>query len=364
MNTYKVLGLMSGSSLDGLDIAYCEILEENKSWTYKILKSACIPYPHQWRLRLKNLVLQDAVTYLKTDVFYGHYIGELVRNFIAENNLQGKIDFLASHGQTIFHQPENKMTSQIGDGAAIAAECGLTVVCNFRTMDVALGGQGAPIVPIGDKLFFPDYDFCLNLGGIGNISFKVNKEKIIAYDICVVNLILNSLVQELKIEYDESGKNASTGILNPDLLNELNACWYYLKDYPRTLGGGFVGRVLIPIIRKYRISVQDKLRTYCEHIAIQIKNEVEKIYLKENVVKNSNHTMLVTGGGAFNTFLMERIKEHSPVRILLPNEETIKFKEALIIALMGVLRMRNEINCLSSVTGASRDNIGGEIYQL
>lgn len=362
MNVYRVIGLMSGSSLDGLDIVYCEISEENNNWIYKILKSSCTPYPQQWQQRLKNLVLQDAITYLKTDVFYGHYLGELVNNFIKENNLKDKIDFIASHGQTIFHQPENKMTSQIGDGAAIAAECVIPVVCNFRTMDVALGGQGAPIVPIGDKLFFSDYNFCLNLGGISNISFKVNAEKIIAYDICVVNLILNSLAQELNMEYDEHGKNASAGMLNQDLLNELNACWYYQKDYPRTLGGGFVGRVLIPIIRKYKISVQDKLRTYCEHIAIQIKNEIEKIYQKEGVTKKPNHTMLVTGGGAFNTFLMEKIREHSSVKIILPDEETIKFKEALIIALMGVLRMRNENNCLSSVTGASRDNTGGEVF--
>ena len=364
MKSYNAIGLMSGSSLDGLDIAYCQINEDNGNWSYKILLSQCLPYPHKWKLRLKNLVLQDAITYLKTDVFYGHFIGELVRKFITENNLQGKVDFIASHGHTIFHQPENKMTSQIGDGAAIAAECGIPVVCNFRTMDVALGGQGAPIVPIGDKLFFPDYNFCLNLGGISNISFKVNAEKIIAYDISLVNLILNLLAEQLHLDFDEDGKNASVGILNKELLQELNACWYYLKEYPRTLGGGFVGRVIMPIINKYKISVQDKLRTYCEHIAIQIKNEIEKIYAREGVEKNPNHTMLVTGGGAFNIFLMEKIKEHVPVKVLLPNEETIKFKEALIITLMGVLRVRNEINCLSSVTGASMDSIGGEIYEV
>lgn len=362
MNNYKVIGLMSGSSLDGLDIVYSEIRVENKKWNYRIFHAETIPYPDDWKLRLQQLPLQDSITYLKTDVDYGHYLGGLVIHFIAKYNLQGKIDFIASHGHTIIHQPENKMTCQIGDGAALAAEIGLPVVCNFRTMDVAHGGQGAPIVPIGDILFFGGYSFCLNLGGISNISYKVNDQKIIAYDICICNSILNFLAQELNAEYDEGGKHARSGNLNQELLSELNASPYYKKDYPKTLGWEFVNRAILPLVNKYNISVADKLRTYSEHIAIQTGNEIRKIYKKEGKTKNDKDAMLVTGGGAFNTFLVERITENSRVKVFLPDEETIKFKEALIMGLMGVLRWRNEINCLSSVTGASKDNCGGEIF--
>ena len=361
MKTYHVLGLMSGSSMDGLDVAFCRLEEENGKWHYEIEKSECIPYPPKWKLRLQSLVLQNAVTYLKTDTFYGHYLGEVTRKFIQDNMLDGKIDFIASHGQTVFHQPENQMTSQIGDGAAICTETGYPVICNFRTLDVALNGQGTPMAPIGDTLLFSDFKFCLNLGGIANISCKLDN-KMIGFDICGANMVLNALVGEIDLEYDKDGSIARSGQVNMDLMNELGAQWYYEKPYPKSIGGGWVTKIFLPTFRKYRIQVEDKLCTAVEHIAMQIAKDVKNIYANEYLTKDENHSMLVSGGGAFNKFLLERINYHSPVPVVVPDPATIKFKESLLTALMGVLRYRGEVNMLSSVTGATADTCGGEVY--
>ena len=362
METYKVIGLMSGTSMDGLDIAYCEITEDNGQWSYKILKSACEPFPVKWKLRLEKLVLQNAITYIKTHTFFGHFIGGQVKSFIEKNNLQGEVDFIASHGQTLFHQPENRFTSQIGDGAAIAVQTGLPVICDFRTTDVALGGQGTPIIPVADKLFFSEYKYIMNLGGIANITCKLN-DRYIAFDITAVNLILNKLAKKLGQEFDRGGENARKGLMDEQLMEELNASWYYEKDYPKSLSGGWVSKVMIPVVSRHELPVEDKLRTLTEHIAVQISNAVKMVQEKEGINISKSDKMLVTGGGAFNTYLIERIESLAPMSLHVPDDETVNFKEALMIALMGVLRVRNEINCLSSVTGAERDCIGGTIYQ-
>ncbi len=361
MKTYRVLGLMSGSSMDGVDVAYCRLEEDNGKWSYEIEKSECVPYPPKWKLRLQSLVLQNAVTYLKTDTFYGHYLGEVTRKFIQDNMLDGKIDFIASHGQTVFHQPENQMTSQIGDGAALCTETGYSVICNFRTLDVGLNGQGTPMAPIGDTLLFPDFKFCLNLGGIANISCKLDN-KMIGFDICGANMVLNALAGEIDLEYDKDGSIARSGSVNQDLLNELNAQWYYEKPYPKSIGGGWVTKIFQPTFRKYRIQIEDKLCTAAEHIAMQVAKDVKNIYANEFLTKDESHSMLVSGGGAFNKFLLERINYLSPVPVVVPDPATIKFKESLLTALMGVLRYRGEVNMLSSVTGASADTCGGEVY--
>jgi anhydro-N-acetylmuramic acid kinase len=362
MKTYNVIGLMSGSSLDGVDVAYVHLTESNGSWNYQIEASECIQFPQKWKLRLMSLVLQNAVTYLKTDTYFGHYLGEVVKKFIDEHQLAGKVDFVASHGQTIFHQPENQMTSQIGDGASIAAECGLPVICNFRTIDVALGGQGTPIAPIADKLLFSNFRYCLNLGGIANVSIKRNDGSLVGFDICGANMVLNILSSEVDLDFDKDGGMASEGYVNEELLNDLNTQWYYEKTYPKSLGGGWVTKVFMPVFKKYRISTEDKLRTAVEHIATQIGKDLNAAMEREGISKSDADQMLITGGGAFNKVLIERIAAHSPVQVVVPDSTTIKFKEALLTALMGTLRLRGEINVLSSVTGAREDSIGGEIY--
>lgn len=358
---YSAIGLMSGSSLDGIDLVYCQFEEEGGQWKYEIVHSDFTPYPNKWKLRLRNLVLQNAITYLKTHTFYGHYLGEVINEFIKKYDLADKVDFIASHGQTIFHQPDNLLTSQIGDGAAIASKTHLPVICNFRNTDVALRGQGAPIVPVGDRHLFADYRLCLNLGGIANISCKVSPAYIIAYDICANNLILNRLAGRLQLEYDEDGKHAAQGVVHEELLEELNNSWYYKKEYPKSLSGGWVNKVIIPIFKRFRMSPQDHLRTAVEHIAYQIGQDIKRIYQHEQI-RNHQDKMLVTGGGAFNKFLIQRLAQHSPVDLVIPDSQTIEFKEALIMAFVGALRIRQEPNCLKSVTGADYDNIGGAIY--
>ena len=358
MPLYRVIGVMTGTSMDGVDIVYCHI-SFDKQWSYKILKTDCKPIPQEWKMRLNQLPKATAFDFSKTNVDFGKFLGERIRDFINEYHLQNEIDFIASHGQTVFHQPEKGVTVQIGDGATISATCELPVVCNFRTMDVAHGGQGAPIVPIGDKLFFSEYTFCLNIGGITNISFK-NESEIMAYDICPSNLVLNDLAGFCGKEYDENGKLARAGKIDEQLLKELNNLDFYQKKSPKSLGAEFIDAYFMPVLKKYNIPVNDKLATVVEHIAMQVGKEINHFSGK---FKLNHSKMLVTGGGAFNTYLMERLKEFSLAEVVIPNDETVKYKEALVMALLGVLRFRNEVNVLISVTGASKDTCGGEIFQ-
>ncbi len=349
---YNVLGLMSGTSLDGLDIAFCRFFFENDSWSYEIVEAETIVYSAAWKQKLLNLEKTDALTFQQTHVEYGDYVGDLIVDF--SNKYKINASLVSSHGHTIIHQPQKKLTVQIGSGSAIAAKCNLPVVCDFRTMDVALGGQGAPLVPIGDKLLFAEYDYCLNLGGFANVSYDYKNDRI-AYDICPVNIVMNVLCNNVGLEYDNGGNIAKTGIINNDLLTELNSiCFYHIPlDTPKSLGKEWVVEFIFPILERYKISTPDLLATFCEHIAIQISQVLFfKPYGK----------MLVTGGGTYNAFLIERIKIHSQHNLIVPDKKSIEFKEALIFAFLGVLRIRNEINCLKSVTGASKDSSGGAVY--
>jgi anhydro-N-acetylmuramic acid kinase len=355
---YRVIGVMTGTSMDGVDLVYCHI-HFDKDWTYKIVKVECDSIQQEWKTRINQLPKATAFDFSKAHVDFGKFLGERIKSFINKNHLENEVDFVASHGQTIFHQPEKGVTVQIGDGAAISATCELPVVCNFRTMDVAYGGQGAPIVPIGDKLFFTEYEFCLNVGGITNISFKTGKE-IIAYDICPSNLVLNELAKQTGSEYDKDGNIARSGKINEQLLKELNGLEFYQNKFPKSLGIEFVDNIFLLVLLKHNMPIADKLRTVTEHIAIQVGKEVNYFIEKYNLKKSK---MLVTGGGVFNKFLMERIKQFSSAEIVIPDDETVKFKEALVMALIGVLRFRNEVNVLSSVTGASEDTCGGEVFQ-
>lgn len=348
---YNVIGLMSGTSLDGVDIAFCRF-DFSGSWKSEIIYAETIVYAEAWKKRLLSLEKADAINFQQTHVDYGFYLGTLVSDFIKKHTV--KADFVSSHGHTIFHQPEKKLTVQIGAGNAIAAACQLPVICDFRSMDVALGGQGAPLVPIGDKLLFSAFDFCLNLGGFANVSYEHNNQRI-AFDVCPVNIVMNTISERLGKDYDSEGAIAGSGNLNTDLLNTLNNLAFYnlSPDSPKSLGKEWVLKNIQPLLQEIQISESDLLRTFCEHIAIQIG--------KALMNKPKGH-LLVTGGGTYNTFLMERIKKHTFHDLVIPEKNTIKFKEALIFAFLGVLRIRNEINCLKSVTGAVKDNTGGAIY--
>ena len=348
---------MSGTSLDGVDIAYCDFnLDLKNKWKYNILAAQTFEYSEEWLNKIRNADKLDALQFIQLHNDYGHFLGKLVNDFI---KTQFTIDFIASHGHTIFHQPDKGITFQIGNGANIAAKTGLTVICDFRTTDVALGGLGAPMVPIGDRLLFSEYDYCLNLGGFANISFDANGKRT-GFDICPVNIILNKLANEFGLPYDDRGQLASKGAFNNDLLNDLNYLFnIHNSTFKISLSKEWLDSHFIPVINKYEISIQDKLRSITEFISIQI---AESFNLQTSNFQLPTKKVLVTGGGAYNDFLIQCLRKKTNAEIIIPDKFTIEFKEALIFAFLGVLRLRNEVNCLSSVTGASRDNTGGAIY--
>jgi anhydro-N-acetylmuramic acid kinase len=361
---YRVIGLMSGSSLDGLDIAYVHLHETSGKWTFEIINAACYPYNQEWKQKLQSATSLSALDYNLLHTAYGNYLGEQVNHFINENNLHYQVQLIASHGHTTFHLPEKKMTAQLGDGAAIAAITNINVVSDLRAMDIALGGQGAPIVPIGEKLLFSDYDFFLNLGGIANISFKKDNE-FIGFDICAANRILNMLANEVNKDFDLNGELASHGNINNELLIKLNALDYYKQPFPKSLANNFGTEIVYPLIKNSSCNINDSLRTYVEHICIQIENTVANINIENRQLSSVNRQLLITGGGALNTFLINELKnklKEINVDVIVPDENIIQYKEALIMALIGILRWREENNVLASVTGASRNSIGGAVW--
>jgi anhydro-N-acetylmuramic acid kinase len=350
-NTYKVIGLMSGSSLDGVDLACCVFNCINGKWAYQIEAAKTYPYSEMWLARLQELPEQGIEILPKTNAYYGRYLGTLVNQFCEEFSI--KADFVSSHGHTIFHQPAQGFTLQIGDGAAISAYCNLPVVSDFRTMDIALGGQGAPLVPIGDQLLFSEYDSCLNLGGISNISF-VKEGKTVAFDISPCNSVLNRVANSLGKEFDEGGKLAESGNLVQELLEDLNQLEYYKIVGAKSLGREWLQTDFYPKAFQYQqYSELDLLHTFCVHIGQQIGYCIENAGLR---------TVFVTGGGAFNLFLLNQIKENTQAKLFIPSSELVQFKEALIFAFLGVLRIRNEVNVFCSVTGSKRDHVGGALF--
>ncbi len=347
---FTAIGLMSGTSLDGLDICFCRFTYDNNKWDYAILATETHAYPKTIKQQIATAQNMNALEFVAFHSSYGKYTGEVVKAFMNKYHVQPNI--IASHGHTIFHQPEKGFTVQIGSGAHIAVETGVDTVCDFRTTDVAAGGQGAPLVPIGDRLLFSDYSYCLNIGGFANISYESAGERI-AFDICPANYVLNHYTRNIGVDYDEDGQRAAKGNVNPELLNALNNLEFYHQQGPKSLGREWVEQVMIPTIEKYSLSLEDKLCTFCEHIAMQIALKVNE----------HQGFMLITGGGAFNKFLIQRIQAHCKIKIHIPESTVINYKEALIFAFLGTLYINNRANCLSSVTGAKRNVIGGALYK-
>ena len=352
MPSHKIIGLMSGTSLDGVDIAYCQFSFDTV-WSFRLIHAETIVYDAFWKKILGEIQNASAEKISEMDCSYGKLLGNLVKDFCKKYTISP--DFISSHGHTVFHQPSKGFTKQIGSGANIAANSGFPVICDFRSLDVALGGQGAPLVPIGDKYLFPDADYCLNLGGIANISFEYNNERI-AFDICACNLILNYYALKKGMSFDKDGQIAASGKISTVLLNSLNQLPYYSKPFPKSLGREDIEKDIIPLIDSFNLSTEDVLSTFCEHISFQIGNITGKF--------NTGKKMLITGGGALNSFLKNSILKNSNTEVIIPNKEIIEFKEAIIFAFLGVLRIRNENNCLKTVTGASKDSCGGAIYAM
>lgn len=351
---YRAIGLMSGSSLDGLDLVFSEFTEVGGNWSYEIKAAACYPFEPRLAERLKTAPTLSAFDYLILHTEFGKYLGEQVNRFIDENHLHHQVQLIASHGHTCFHAPAQRMTAQLGDGAAIAAITGINVVSDVRAVDVALGGQGAPIVPIGEKLLFASYPLLLNLGGIANVSIR-NKDTYQAFDVCPANRVLNMLAGLAGQEFDRDGAMAAKGTINNEVLAQLNALGYYRQLPPKSLANEFGTDVVFPLLAS--LSPSDALRTYSEHIAVQVHAAVAGAGVQG--------TMLVTGGGAHNHYLMERIRSllgNSHVEVMIPEANVINYKEALVMALLGILRWREQNTTLASVTGATRDSIGGAVW--
>ena len=360
---YKAIGLMSGSSLDGLDIAYVHLHETGGRWSMDIQHTACYPFSTEWTERLRSATRLTALDYLLLHTDFGHYLGESVNSFIEQFGLEHKVDMVASHGHTSFHMPMRGMTHQLGDGAAIAAETRLPVISDLRALDTAFGGQGAPIVPIGEKLLLGDYGFLLNLGGIANVSFR-SGDRYYGFDVCPANRVLNLLVEPLGLDMDKGGSLAATGVTDFGLLAELQQLDYYGLPYPKSLANDFGTDLVFPLVASRGLRTEDALHTFIEHIAEQVSSSIAVISKKEGIELQAQQ-LLVTGGGALNSYLISRLiafLEPLGIRVVVPDQQLVEYKEAVIMALIGVLRWREEFNVLSTVTGAKRDSIGGALW--
>ncbi len=355
--TYQVIGLMSGTSLDGLDMAYCEFSLEDNQWQFSIPVAETLTYNESWQRKLLNITEVSGEELIITDRDLGVWMGEAVKAFISKHQLQP--DFISSHGHTVFHQPERGINYQMGNPFAIQAISGQTVISQFRNYDVAIGGQGAPLVPVGDQLLFGGYDACLNLGGIANLSTQW-QDKRIAYDIGTANIVMNYFAQQLGQPYDQGGQLAKQGQINQSLVDTFNQLPYYQQSFPKSLGYEWVHREIILRIEQANLSVQDAIATVLDHAAYQIGQALRSFAEQQT----SSFKVLVTGGGAFNNYFMESIQQYASDRIelIVPDEKIVAFKEALVFALLGVLRVRNEVNCLQSVTGAQYDHSAGVIF--
>lgn len=347
---YHVLGVMSGTSLDGIDLAevFLYLSHENR-WSFEWGSMVTVPYSEEWRRRLREAVHFSEGRMKTLNREYTQYLGGIISDFITKNKLTN-LDAVCSHGHTVLHQPEKGLTLQIGNLPDLAQLIQENVVCDFRVQDVALGGQGAPLVPIGDDLLFGSYDYCLNLGGFANCSFEEDGKRI-AFDICPVNVVLNFYAEQLGHPYDQGGKLAASGILDQNLLDKLNGLDFYLKPPPKSLGIEWVSKEIMPLMNTSKTTNLDKLHTYTEHIALQLAAQFE-----------NGSSLLITGGGAYNTYLIERLGSHKSLKVQIPDKKLIEYKEALVFGLLGVLKLREEVNCLASVTGAEKDHSSGVIF--
>lgn len=352
--SYDVLGLMSGTSLDGLDLVLARFIQEQTNWQFEIIKAETSPYSPSMKKKLSLLVEASGLELSHFHAEFGRWMGQEVNRFLEGVNVRPLL--IASHGHTVFHRPDLGFTLQIGCGQHLHAVAGIPVVNDFRSRDVVLGGQGAPLVPIGDLLLFSEYEACLNLGGIANISVK-NGGRVLAYDLTICNMALNALAAEIGQAYDSGGQLAATGKIIPELLHQLNHLAFISKEGPKSTGWEWFSQEVEPIIGPSAGELQDRLRTICEHIAMQVAESCRRQLHPPAVI-------LVTGGGAHHDFLIKCIENHlsNGMKVFVPSNAIINFKEGLVFAFLGLLRVLKQTNVLSSVTGATKDSCAGTLY--
>lgn len=352
--TWEWIGLMSGSSLDGLDAAFCSfMLDSNHGWQGQIRAAKTFDLPSDLKQSLQQLPQSSTLDLAKTDSAFARFSAECVAEIVEKTGW--KPIAVASHGHTIFHKPVDGYTVQIGNGGLLAALSGLPVVSDFRTTDVGLGGQGAPLVPGAERFLFTSYDACLNLGGIANVSFP-KSAPFLGFDISPCNQLLNEAASWLRKTYDENGNLARAGRKIADLSNQLDAIAYYHTNPPKSLGNEDVDQFWKPLLAQWKSQPEDVLYTLCQHISAQIARSV--------LAHKNKGKMLVTGGGAFNGFLLECLKNEmtSTWEVEVPDSQLVSFKEAYCFAYLGLKRWLGEVNCFSEVTGARKDSCAGAIY--
>ena len=349
-STVFVIGLMSGTSLDGIDLVYVRF-DKNKYQDFEILASETVSYSEEWKTTLQDAINFSSDALRGLNLTYGKLLGEVLNSFIDKFHIKD-IDFIASHGHTVLHQPKKGITLQVGDGQVIANSTAQKVICDFRTQDVKLGGQGAPLVPIGEELLFSNYDYCLNLGGFSNISFDYKGERL-AFDICPVNIVLNIWAEKLDVPFDNKGLLAESGTVDKELLAELNNLNFYKNPLPKSLAWEWVQEFILPLLEKRKRSEIVVLRTFTEHVAVQLVAVFSQYKLKH---------ILVSGGGVFNEFLLTRVNALSNSVLLKTDPKIIESKEAMAFAFLGLMKMKNKINILASVTGSVKDHCSGKIY--
>jgi len=349
MKIFYVIGVMSGTSLDGVDLVYVKFIQDEK-WSFEIINSKTYKYEDSVSKLLTKISEKSLEEIKLIDREYSKKLADIIKRFIFEFSIKN-IHFVSSHGHTAIHDPSNSITYQIGNLPIISQEINQNVICDFRAQDIELGGQGAPLVPVGENYLFHEYDSFINLGGFANIS-KYESEKLIAYDICPVNIVLNDLSKKIGKDYDNRGAIASSGKLILNLYKELEELEYYQINPPKSLGIEWVNKKIIPLINNYNdYKIEDLLNTLSNHIANQVSNNLKDL-----------DKVFITGGGAYNDYLINVINSKTNCEIIIPSNNIIEFKEALIFAFLGVLRYLNINNCYSSVTGASKDHCSGKIY--
>ena len=342
---------MSGTSLDGVDVVYTKLSFEKK-WFYKILACKTFKYSEIWINKLTKAHTTKAREFIQLDHQYGNYVGEIINKFLKKNKIKkSDVDLISSHGHTIFHEPKNMFTYQIGNGNQICAVTNIKTISDFRSLDLAFGGQGAPLVPIGDELLFKKYGGCLNIGGIANISFNLNNQRL-AGDLNFANMISNYLSKKIGHSFDKDGNLAQMGKLDNKLITKLENLSFYKKVFPKTLAIEDFNIWYKPLFKNSDSPIYDQLYTAGVHLSRTIKNTFE--------IKGDSE-LLITGGGAYNKFWIQKINELN-IKTVVPEKKMVEFKEALIFSLLGVLKMRNENNILSSVTGASKDLSAGVLF--
>jgi anhydro-N-acetylmuramic acid kinase len=345
-----VLGLMSGTSTDGLDIAAVRFNQQNQQIVYNLLDTQFVPYTSVLEKKLMEAPLLSGRELRRLDIEFGRFLADEVLKFIDKKTW--KASLIGSHGHTVFHVPKDGYTMQIGCGATLASLTGTPVVCDFRQGDVALDGQGAPLVPIGDQMLFASYDYCVNLGGFANISCNREGHRV-AWDICALNVVLNALASEAGLKYDEGGQMAANGKKISDLLKQLDTLEYYSQPAPKSLGTEWVEYNIKPVLNRYSHEpLVDRIHTFTLHVAQKIGGEL----------KGKSSKAYFSGGGCNNNYLLSLIKKYSEAEVIAAEPSLSDFKEALIFALLAYLRWYGRLSTIPTVTGASRAIPAGAVY--